>query len=79
MSAFLSVLSSTLVGFVLVVFPWTEAWDSNYLLHLHPLVRLLALSTITRGAVSGLGLVNLLLAVYETRRHFAAEDHDARR
>lgn len=65
---FLSALSSTLVGFVLVVFPWTEAWDSNYLLQSHPLVRGLMLAAVTRGVVSGIGIVNFVLAIYETRR-----------
>jgi hypothetical protein len=64
----LSVLSSTLVGLVLVVFPWTEIWDANYLLQSYPLLRWLMLSSLTRGAVSGLGLVNLLLAIHEARQ-----------
>ena len=79
MAGFLSVVSSTLVGFVLVVFPWTEAWDSNYVLHLHPVVRTLLLHTVTRGAVSGLGFVNLLLAIHETRRHVLGEEERGRR
>ena len=65
----LSVLSSALVGVVLVVAPWTALWDVNYLLHPHPLLRSVVLNAFTRGGVSGLGLVNLVLALHEARQH----------
>jgi hypothetical protein len=65
----LSVLSSALVGVVLVVAPWTTLWDANYLLHPHPLLRSVVLSAFTRGGVTGLGLVNLVLALHEARHH----------
>jgi hypothetical protein len=65
LSLFLSVLSSLLVGLILVVAPWTALWDANYILPPHPAVRALLLSAFTRGAVSGLGLVNILLALHE--------------
>jgi hypothetical protein len=60
-----SILSSLLVGVVLVMAPWTALWDANYLLQPHPDVRALLLSPVARGAVSGLGLVNVLLALHE--------------
>jgi hypothetical protein len=62
LAALLSILSSLVVGVVLVVAPWTSFWDSNWLLQLWPSARGPALSAFTRGAVSGVGLVNLLLA-----------------
>jgi hypothetical protein len=67
LSLFLSVLSSLLVGLILVVAPWwpPDLWDSNYILPLHPAVRAVLLSPYTRGAVSGLGLVNILLGLHE--------------
>jgi hypothetical protein len=61
----LSTLSSLLVGLVLVVAPWTALWDTNYLLQPYPLIRSWLLSEFTRGAVTGLGLVNILLAASE--------------
>ena len=67
MGLFLSGFSSLVVGIVLVVAPWTAFWDTNYLLQPSPLLRSLLLSAFTRGAVSGLGLVNLLLAVEDAR------------
>lgn len=58
------------MGLVLVVCPWTSLWDhANQLLQLHPLLRSVLLSPYLRGAVSGLGLVNLLLAVLEVHAY----------
>jgi hypothetical protein len=68
-AALLSVLSTLLVGVVLLVAPWTALWDGNYLLMPSPALRGLMLNAFTRGAVSGLGLVNLALALDEARRH----------
>jgi hypothetical protein len=74
MAAFLSVLSSLLVGLILAVVPWTTIWEANYLLQLNPLLRQLVLSGFTRGAVTGLGLVNILLALAEVRQHVRDDD-----
>ena len=64
MAAFLSILSSLLVGIVLVVAPWyPPIWEANWLLQMWPAARGIVLSGFTRGAVSGLGLVNLVLAL----------------
>jgi hypothetical protein len=68
----LSALSSFLVGIVLVVAPWTVLWETNYLLQPSPLLRAVLLSTFARGAVSGLGLVNLVLALDEVRQLFSS-------
>ena len=71
MASLLSVSSSLLVGVILVVAPWTALWDSNYLLNPHPALRAFVLSAFTRGTVTGLGLVNILIAVWEARQHLA--------
>jgi hypothetical protein len=47
------------VGLLLVVLPWTTFWDRNYLFDIVPQVRAWLLDSYTRGAVSGLGLVNV--------------------
>jgi len=70
----LSVLSSALVGVFLVLAPWTPWWDSNFLLQVNRTLRTVLLSEFTRGAVSGLGLVNLLLAVLDLRASFRDRD-----
>jgi hypothetical protein len=63
LSALLSVVSSLLVGVVLAVAPWTSLWEANWLLQPLPELRALLLSGFARGAVTGLGLVNVLVAL----------------
>ena len=71
MALFLSVLSSLLVGLILVLAPWwPNLWDANLLLQPYPLLRGLVLSGFIRGAVSGLGIVNVILAFQEALDHF---------
>ena len=62
-AALLSIASSLLVGLVLVVAPWTPVWEANWLLQPLPPLRGWLLSGFARGAVSGLGLINVLLAL----------------
>lgn len=68
MALFLSALSSLLVGALLIVAPWSVLWEGNVLPQSSPWLRSLMMSTLTRGAVSGLGFVNVLLAVDEARQ-----------
>jgi hypothetical protein len=68
----LSALSSLLIGVILVIAPWwPDVWDANVLVEAWPLLRRVVLSPFVRGAVTGLGLVNVLLAFQEVREHFA--------
>jgi hypothetical protein len=69
LAAFLSVLSSLVAGIVLLVAPWTSWWDSNYFVGPHPAFRAIILSAFTRGGVSGLGLINIVLAFHEAREY----------
>ena len=69
MASLLSIVSSLVVGAVLVIIPWTSLWEANYLLQPHPAIRGFLLSAFIRGAVSGLGLVNILLALHDAHRH----------
>ena len=69
MTTLLSVASALLMGLVLCLAPWTSLWDTNALLQIHPLLRAIALNPYMRGAVSGLGLVNLLVAALEVYGH----------
>ena len=77
MAAFLSVFSSLLVGLVLTFAPWTSLWDANYLLQPHPVLRSLLLNSFTRGAITGLGLVNVMLALIEAHDHMREGRHGA--
>ncbi len=56
------------IGFVLLLLPWTNLWDSNYFSSLTPAWNPLWLSTYVRGAISGIGLVNMWIGVSEAWR-----------
>jgi len=60
------------VGVALLVAPWWSfLWEANWLLPPNSLVRSLVLSPFTRGAVSGLGIVNILLAIHDAHARLA--------
>jgi hypothetical protein len=48
------------VGFVLIVIPWSAFWDRNYFAQLAPALGAVITNDFVRGAVSGLGLINVL-------------------
>ena len=64
----ISILCSLFVGLILVAAPWTSFWDLNSLVQSHAKLRAFLLSPFTRGAVTGLGLVNILVALQEFMR-----------
>ena len=47
------------VGLLLVVLPWSGFWERNYFAMTWPALRDLLTNNFVRGAVTGLGLVNL--------------------
>jgi hypothetical protein len=53
------------VGFVLIVVPWSSFWDHNYFAESLPLVDAIISNNYVRGAVSGLGLINIAAGVVE--------------
>jgi hypothetical protein len=78
LAALLSILSSLVVGVVLVFAPWlslfgTPLWESNWLLQLWPGARGVLLNAFTRGAVTGIGLVNLTLALRDLHARLTGE------
>jgi hypothetical protein len=52
-------------GLVLLIVPWSVYWERNYFVQLLPLFEPFLTNTFVRGAVSGLGLVNLLAGCVE--------------
>ena len=60
------------VGIVLAVVPWSIYWDRNYFAESIPLLHALVTNNFVRGAVTGLGLVNLVTAVGELLSLLAA-------
>ena len=53
------------VGLLLVLVPWTAFWERNYFATTLPLVQVLLRNNFARGAVSGLGVVNLWMGFSE--------------
>ena len=53
------------VGLLLLVVPWSPFWDRNYFLELWPALTAVTRSNLVRGAVSGLGIINLWAAMAE--------------
>ena len=50
-------------GIVLVFLPWLQLWESNYFLGQYPALRPYLLNGSLRGAITGLGALDILLAV----------------
>ena len=48
------------VGLLLIVLPWSAFWDRNYFVVNWPALRPFLASNFLRGAVTGLGVVNLI-------------------
>lgn len=51
------------IGFVLTVAPWSAYWDRNYFAETLPAIHGVITNNFVRGAVSGLGLINVCAAV----------------
>ena len=58
----LFVLVSLGLGLFLVVFPWSDWWNLNYIQDLIPALRNVWDEPSFRGALTGLGLVNVYIA-----------------
>lgn len=50
-------------GFVLVIVPWSSFWDRNYFAESLPFLQAIISSNYVRGAVSGLGVVNIAAGI----------------
>jgi hypothetical protein len=53
------------VGLLLVFVPWSGYWDRNYFVHLAPAIGDAIKNPFVRGAVSGLGLINIVAGLAE--------------
>ena len=56
------------IGLFLVFVPWSTLWEQNVLLGYSFALHRLLLNDFVRGAVSGLGLVDLVLGLSELSR-----------
>ncbi len=64
-------------GLLLVLIPWSAFWDRNYFVEAVPALAGLLTNNFVRGAVSGLGLVNLLAALAELAEMFGGRSGGA--
>ena len=60
------------VGLLLIVLPWSGFWERNYFAQAWPAFGALVTNNFARGAISGLGLVNLVAGFSELVPVFAA-------
>ena len=56
------------LGMFLVIFPWSEFWERSFFFSLAPEWRLYWDNAYLRGAVSGLGILNVYIALMEIFR-----------
>lgn len=58
------------VGVFLLLAPWLlpHVWDQNYFVFVYPKLKAVFVSGYFRGAVSGIGVLNIMLAVSEIWR-----------
>jgi hypothetical protein len=64
------------VGVVLMVVPWSTYWERNYFVEAVPYVEAIATNTFVRGAITGLGLVNVLAGLAELGSLFMSRGPD---
>lgn len=58
------------VGLLLIVLPWSAFWERNYFAAAWPPLRPVLANSFVRGAVSGVGLINLYAAFADLTQIF---------
>jgi hypothetical protein len=53
------------LGIFLIIFPWSSYWEKNYFLFCLPSLRDFILNNYFRGAISGLGVIDIGLGFWE--------------
>ena len=56
------------LGVILVLIPWSPVWERNFFLNRYPQLIPIVLNSFLRGAISGLGLLDIWIAVGLLRR-----------
>jgi hypothetical protein len=59
----LLVVICCIMGAILFYLPWTGIWEQNYFLSHFPSLMRILLHPAVRGAVSGLGILDIFLAI----------------
>jgi hypothetical protein len=52
-------------GIALIVVPWSSFWDRNYFAETVPVIHTIIKNNFVRGAVTGLGIINLASGLVE--------------
>jgi hypothetical protein len=60
------------LGLALILAPWTDVWESNFFIYQYPALGLLLKNLYLRGAISGLGFMDILMSLESFRRTAAA-------
>jgi hypothetical protein len=68
MALFLLALFWLALGMALILAPWLELWGANYFVYTYPAVGLVLRSPYVRGAVTGLGILDVLLSLEAIRQ-----------
>jgi hypothetical protein len=62
------------VGLLLMVLPWSGFWESNYFVYAWPALEPLFVSPFFRGAVTGVGFLNLVAGFGEMSDVFGVRE-----
>jgi len=57
------------LGMILVVMPWTPFWTENSLVQSFPALRWIVRENFVRGIVSGIGLVDVWMGIWEAAKY----------
>lgn len=60
------------IGVALILAPWLELWQANYFVYTYPALGLVVRSPYVRGAVTGLGVLDVLLSLEALREWTSA-------
>lgn len=55
-----------------MLIPWSTFWERNYFVEWSPALEVVLTSNYLRGAISGLGLVNIAVALVELGNSFGS-------
>jgi len=56
------------LGMVLILVPWLDLWQTNYFAYAYPSLGSVMTSPYVRGAVTGLGVLDVLLSLESLRQ-----------
>ena len=61
----LYIICSLYLGIALLMLPWQTIWENNYFISIYPQIRPVVTNPFFKGAVLGLGIVNIIIGIQE--------------